>query len=221
MAKLPYTLSTELTDREREVARLREDEGLSLAKIAARLETSKGSVSTSWRMALAKRRQERNPRSAKTPRPPRTGLEFRDPAKAAEVLDLGTDPLVTLTAAAKQAGLPRSTVQAFMRRMGAKLQPALEEVREVKRANFTKKLWHKADTALDYIDEMTLAASPAKDLAITIGVLVDKARMIEGDPGSRVMKPEDRRKLNELAEALNAEMKRRKIIDVTPLVVTE
>ena len=221
MAKLPYTLSTELTDREREVARLREDEGLSLAKIAARLETSKGSVSTSWRMALAKRRQERNPRSAKTPRPPRTGLEFRDPAKAAEVLDAGTDPLATFSAVARQAGLPRSTVQAFMRRMGQKLEPALEEVRQVKRANFTKKLWHKADTALDYIDEMTLAAAPAKDLSITVGVLVDKARLLEGDTGSRVMTPEDRRKLNELAEALNAECARRKMIDITPQVATE
>ncbi len=61
-----------------------------------------------------------------------------------------------------------------------------------------------------------LARSSSKDVATIMGILVDKAQLLRGEP-TQITRLQDVKKLDEVAEMLQAEMQRRgKIIDVTP-----
>ncbi len=61
-----------------------------------------------------------------------------------------------------------------------------------------------------YMDDFSMAGAAVKDLAISAGIMVDKARLLKGEP-TTIYRHEDVRKLDELGAALMKEMKRRGI----------
>ena len=74
----------------------------------------------------------------------------------------------------------------------------------------------RARRALEYVDDLALASSSAKDLLIAAGVATDKMKLLRGEATS-VVRIEDDRKLDELAVMLHDEIQRRQAtIDVTP-----
>ena len=201
-----------LTEREAEVARLRDDEGMSWNAIADALGASKSSVNSSYRNVVAKRN-----------RPPHSSIhavEVKDPEKAAEVLDIATDPFMTIRAAAKECGFPPSTLHQFMKRIEARYRPLGDAIRTLKNDEMVKLLEDRARRAFEYLDDFALAAASAKDLAIAGGVMIDKARLLKDQP-TQIWSREDRRKQDQLMTALLVEAKRRGIIvDATPTAVT-
>jgi predicted DNA-binding protein (UPF0251 family) len=203
----------DLTEREAEIVRLRDDEGLSWAAIAKQLGTSKSSVNSSYRAACRKR-DASGPES----RAHGNSTEVRRPEETAEALDLATDPFATVKEAARKCGFPETTLRRLIHRMEARYKPMADGIREVKEGELLKLLEDRALRCVEHIDDVTLAGATVKDLAIAGGIMIDKARLLRGEP-TQIMRVEDRRKLGELAEALHHELERRHaagVIDVTP-----
>ena len=73
--------------------------------------------------------------------------------------------------------------------------------------------------AFQFLDDFALGQATARDVAVTIGVLTDKRRLLREEPTS-IMKHQDMRKLDEFLEEVSKELKRRgdgpEVIDVTP-----
>ena len=191
-----------LTERERLIVHLREDEGLSYQQIADRLGTSKGSVNSSYRNAKLK--------ATRKPTPNAQTVEVKDPVGTAKALDVLTDPFSSLRAAAKECGFPRSTMQQLERRMKARYKPLDEALREVKERELLQLLEDRASRALQYLDDFVMAGASAKDLAITAGVLIDKRQLLLGQP-TQILSNTDRKDLEDLMPRLYAEAKRRGI----------
>ena len=205
-----------LTEREVEVIRLRDEEKLPWAKIAERLGTVKGSVNASYRQAQTKIDRAENPEKY----PSKLGQghlsEVKRPEETAAVLDAATDPFMTIKAAAKQCNFPESTLKALMRRMKTAYQPLNEAIREIKDDEMVLLLEDRAHRCVTFIDDLNMGGAGVRDLAISAGVLIDKARLLKGQP-TQITRLEDVKKLDELAEMLNEEMKRRgRLIDITP-----
>ncbi len=68
----------------------------------------------------------------------------------------------------------------------------------------------RAQRCLFYMDDFSMAGAGLKDLAISAGIMTDKARLLKGEP-TTIYRHQDIRKLDELGAALMKEMKRRGI----------
>ena len=80
--------------------------------------------------------------------------------------------------------------------------------------------WTAARVLASFSD-YDIATTPAKDRAIIYGILTEKNQLLAGEP-TQIITFEDRRKMPELAAALQAELQRRgREIDVTPTRVEE
>ncbi len=198
-----------LTERQAQIVELRE-EGLSLSAIADRLGTGKGSISSSLRAAKAKAAATGAPKAfAQT-------VEVKNPAKGAEAIDKLTDPFTTIESAARACGLPRTTAQQLMKRLQTRYAPLKDAIREVKDRELARLCEDRAHRCLTYMDDFSMAGASVKDLAISAGVMIDKSRLLK-DQATHVIKIQDVRKLDEMAELLHAEMERRgMLVDVTP-----
>ncbi len=76
----------------------------------------------------------------------------------------------------------------------------------------------KAIAAIQYQQSLpeVVATASFRDLSSSLGILIDRRQLLKGEP-TAITRFQDIRKLDELAELLNAEMQRRgKMIDVTP-----
>lgn len=115
-----------------------------------------------------------------------------------------------LPKAAKLCGAPPTTVQGLIGRLKARYQPLNDAIVEVKREELLKLLDDRGWRVLTYLDDYALAAAGAKDLAITAGILIDKAQLIKGQP-TQILSHADREKIDELAPRVLAECRRRGI----------
>ena len=192
-----------LTERETEVLRLRDGEGLSWRSIAKELGVSKGSVNSSYRTATRKKNRPQHSSAH--------AIEVKDPEKAAEILDVATDPFMTIRATAKECGMAPSTVHQFLKRIKARYGPLDSAIRTLKNDEMIKLLEDRARRAFEYLDDFALAAASAKDLAIAGGVLIDKARLLKDEP-TQIVSMKDRRHWDDLGAALLQESIRRGII---------
>lgn len=210
---------SDLTEREVEVVRLRDEEKLVWREIAERLGTSKGAVNSSYREALKKRDRAANPQtySCKSEVKVRADtVEVKRPEETAELLDIALEPFKSIGAAAEACGFPPSTAKRLMKRMAARYKPLHDAVRKIKDEDMTLLLEDRAHRCITYIDDFNMAGAGVRDLAVSAGVMIDKARLLKGEP-TQITRLEDVKKLDELEEMLFAEMKRRgKLIDVTP-----
>ena len=101
------------------------------------------------------------------------------------------------------------------------IQPNCEPERAASDDELAVMFSDRARRALEYVDDLALASSSAKDLLISAGVATDKMKLLRGEATS-VVRIEDDRKLDELAVMLHDEIQRRQnMIDVTPERVDE
>ena len=201
-----------LTEREAEVVRLRDEEKLSWNAIARALGTSKSSVNSSYRNATNKKNRPPNSFSQ--------AIEVKDPEKAAEVLDIATDPFMTIRAAAKECGFPPSTLHQFMKRIEARYKPLGDAIRTLKNDEMVKLLEDRARRIFNYMDDFAMATASLRDLAIAGGVVIDKARLLKDQP-TQILTMQDRRHLDELGVALLKESVRRGLIPKEELLAIE
>ncbi len=208
---------SDLTEREVEVVRLRDEEKLVWREIAERLGTSKGAVNSSYREALKKRDRAANPQTQKSEIKVRADtVEVKRPDETAELLDIALEPFKSIGAAAEACGFPPSTAKRLMKRMAARYKPLHDAVRKIKDEDMTLLLEDRAHRCITYIDDFNMAGAGVRDLAVSAGVMIDKARLLKGEP-TNIMRVQDIKELDELGKMLNAEMKRRGLlIDVTP-----
>ena len=166
-----------LTDREHEIVYLRDLEGLSFQSIAEHFDTSKGSVNSSYRNAKRKLEDGSMARG--------NSIESKDPERASNALDAVTDPFATIRQAAKECGFPESTIRRFIKRLESRYRPLDAAIREVRREELIQLFEDRASRALQYMDDFTLSGSSARDLAIVAGIMVDKSRLLRGEPTLR------------------------------------
>ncbi len=210
-----------LTERETSIIRLRDDEGLSWAKIGERLGTTKGSVNSSYRAAKLKLDRAANPEAYRkapkqAPKANSRSVEVTKPDETAELLDIALEPYASIAAAAETCGFPKSTARNLMKRIAARYKPLRDAIKPVKDEEMILLLEDRARRALLYCDDFVMAGAPAQALMTTAAIAIDKARLLKGEP-TAITRLQDIRKLDEVGELLMAEMKRRgKLIDVTP-----
>ncbi len=74
----------------------------------------------------------------------------------------------------------------------------------------------RAHRCVHFIDDPTMGAAGVRDLAVSAGVLIDKARLLKGEP-TAITRFQDIKRLDEVGKLLHDEMERRGLlIDVTP-----
>lgn len=128
---------------------------------------------------------------------------------AQALLDLG-DPEETLEAAARATGLGRSTAQALLRRLRAQHSPLINELRTTNSSELTGILEDRIWRALQYLDDFNLAKAPARDLAVIVGILLEKRQLLRGEP-THILSTTERANLNELVPLMVKEAQRRGI----------
>ena len=211
-----------LTEREVEVLRLKDEEGLSWTKIGERLATTKSSVNSSYRAAKLKLDRAANPEAHRqAPNVNGNTVEVKRPDETAALLDTALEPFVHIQAAARACGFPPSTAKRLMQRMAARYQPLRDAIAPVKDEELILLLQDRALRCLQYADDFAMAGAPLKDLLVSAGIAIDKAQLLKGEP-TQITRLEDIRKLDQVGKLLQAEMERRGlIVDVTPEPTSE
>ena len=126
----------------------------------------------------------------------------------ADVLLEGSKPFVSFLAAAKELGLKTHTTQRLVQRLRAQYQPVLSELRKFQKDEFLGLLEDRAHRALEYMDDYTLANANAKDLAIIVGILMEKRQLLRGEP-TQILSIEERAGMSDLIPKLLREAERR------------
>ena len=126
----------------------------------------------------------------------------------ADVLLEGSKPFASFLAAAKELGLKTHTTQRLVQRLRAQYQPVLSELRKFQKDEFLGLLEDRAHRALEYMDDYTLANANAKDLAIIVGILMEKRQLLRGEP-TQILSIEERAGMSDLIPKLLREAERR------------
>jgi len=149
-----------------------------------------------------------------------TAVEYRDPERAAAVMDALTDPRFgNLVAACRAAGLPDRVAEGFIRRLRLKYNGITVEARNLQTRELEDMLGKKIHLAIQYMDDKVMSEASYRDLAMGTAQLIEKRQLLRGEP-TAIISDHERKKLHELLPALVAEAQRRQLtIDVTPTKV--
>lgn len=142
--------------------------------------------------------------------------EYRKPEVAAAAIEAAADPMAEtqkeaiarVNEALKASGLPDKVSEALVRRLKVKYANATFAARELRTTEILEMLGKKIDHAAFYLDDKVLSEASARDLMLGITALVEKRNLLRGEP-TAIVSDHERKKLNELAPALLAEIKRR------------
>lgn len=146
-------------------------------------------------------------------------VEFARPEQAAAALVFegapeGFDP-IRFEEYCRQAGLPKPVTDGVLKRLKLRFAPIVNEVKVWSTKHFQDMLDDRIGKALGYLDDSVLSSASAKDLAITIGILIEKRALLRGEP-TQILTVEERQNLNVLVSAVVQEATRRGItIDQT------
>lgn len=143
--------------------------------------------------------------------PSTQGVEFKDPEKAAALIDAATEPeakLENISRVFREYGLPPATSLALLRRIRQKYFGVVEATRSLKSGEIVDALNHKIDLALRYMDDHTMSGASFRDLALGTAAMIEKRQLLRGEP-TQIISDAERKKIHELAPLLLAEVKRR------------
>jgi len=149
----------------------------------------------------------------------RASPEMVNPEKTAEIIDKamterGLDREKFLELAAT-AGMPAKVAHGLMARARANWGAIYKEVKRLKGEELVDKLHDRLSVALEYLDDYALANASGKDLAIIIGILIEKAQLVGGKP-TQIYDHTLGMKLQTMMPAFMEEARRRGItLDVT------
>lgn len=165
-------------------------------------------------LLMAKRGRARKPARPQVP-----PLALDDPA----LLDAASERWGRLKAVAEEAGVGEDAARRLVQRIQAKYGKLDGELKELKTSELLLWLNDRARRALEWLDDTALAGASAKDLAIVVGILLEKRQLLRGEP-TQILSVEERRRLDELVPVLLREAQRRGMllefrgptVDVTP-----
>lgn len=151
---------------------------------------------------------------ARGPRGPREGPEGdRAIERFLSVFDQLADPEHSRTnaALARELGCSKRRVEQIRERIQKRLDPTLQEAREVRASQLSelaKGAAYKIGLALNEKTMDQLRAEPIRELGLTFNYMVDKYLLLEGKPTQR-LSIEELGSLDELAKELLQEARRR------------
>ena len=147
----------------------------------------------------------------------KNATEAKYPEQTAVALENLVDPLAKFEEIAEAAGLPKKTVNILARRLKRRWVPVADKMRVVSQKDLLMKIEDKMVQSLDYMDDVTFASAPLRDLAMCFGILHDKRQLLMGQP-TQILSVTERKELNELIPDIIAEAQRRGItIDAAPV----
>ena len=147
----------------------------------------------------------------------KNATEVKYPEETAVALENLVDPLAKFEEIAEAAGLPKKTVDILARRLKRRWVPVADKMRVVSQKDLLMKIEDRMVQALDYMDDVTFASAPLRDLAMCFGILHDKRQLLMGQP-TQILSVTERKELNELLPDIIAEAQRRGItIDAAPV----
>jgi len=147
-------------------------------------------------------------------------VENRDPETAADVVM--TDPshesgIKRFMEAAAACGMPKAMALSLKKRMETRYLPASESLRTVNTGTLIQYLDDRALKALEYMDDAVFAEAPLRDLAVTMGILIEKRQLLRGEP-TQILSVEERSSLDDLIPMIVDEAQRRGMaIDNNPM----
>ena len=136
----------------------------------------------------------------------------------AQALSLPTNPshspaeavrarLASLTSAAEAAGLPKAFARALVDRL-ARNPEFISSGIALTNAELIAAIDDKIRLAVAHLDPVVFAAMSGRDLAVTFGILLDKKRLLQGEP-TQILDDARRRTLDELLPHVLKEAERR------------
>lgn len=143
-------------------------------------------------------------------------IEAKEPEKAAAFMLLAAHPDISVNGAAKFLGIAHQTAHDLYERLRTEYLPELETLRKYTTDEFLALIDNRIGRALEHLTDEKLEKAEVRDLAVAIGILVEKRQLLRGEPTS-IISVEDRRRLTDLIPLLVAEAARRgEIIDLNP-----
>ena len=209
----------ELTALQQETYDLREKEGKRFREIAELQGKSISSVNDTYR--LAKMKVEGLIRSQKDGHSNQAVENTLPVEKAVALMDAITDPFKKLVEAAKECGMKPSVVEGLARRMRTRYLGVTDQMRAIKTKDMIVKIDERIGHALNYLDDYVMADAGFRDLAMGVGILIEKRQLLRGEP-TQIISVDERASLNKLLPMLVEEARRRGItIDVRAERVVE
>ena len=194
--------NTDLTDVDKEVIRLRDEQKLTWKKIGE-IRCCRGDTCRKLYLKAhnkLKLSQQIGVRG-------KAGTT-ETPKQAATAIDMLTDDKFDLAKISQACGVPLSVVKGLRRRLKTRWQAVDGKVRKIKIEQLLEMLDDKAIRCLEFLDDFALAGSSAKDLAVTFAVLTDKSLLLRGQP-TQIISHEERLSLNVLMPSLVREIQSR------------
>ena len=108
----------------------------------------------------------------------------------------------------EQTGLPQRTIDAFINRFKRRYLPVKLEAERITTKELVRKLETKANMALEYMDDIAFNEASLRDLAVTLGILLEKRQLLNHE-ATVIIGIEERKHLNELIPAMLREAERR------------
>ena len=115
--------------------------------------------------------------------------------------------------AARNLGLNQKVTNALLKR----LEQPVNGNKKYSPKELLEQLDLKIALGLDYMDDLAFASASLKELSISMGILIEKRQLLQGQP-TQIMSHQEVKELDELIPALYEECKRRGLtIEATPI----
>lgn len=134
---------------------------------------------------------------------------------------IATNPDDAIRKLAKAEGFPYYAIEKFIKRIRVSHVNLKAEATKLGRRELIEKIQEKIALGLHYMDDFSMAGMDGKDLAIMLGILIEKQQLLEGRP-TAILSFEERKHLSDLLPAYAREAARRGItIDATAVEIQE
>lgn len=137
--------------------------------------------------------------------------------QVAEMLfEFATQPADAVRAGLEARGFSATTINRFLELMRVKEAGAGQLVKGYSQRDYLAQLREKSQLALSYVTDEKLAAAGVKDVAITVGILTEKAQLLDNRP-TAIFSFEERAPMADLLKtALKEASRRQMVIDLDP-----
>lgn len=108
----------------------------------------------------------------------------------------------------RRSGLSKTTADALLLRLRTRHLPMQMELKRLTTAELIDVIDEKISMALSYMDDVSMQAASASQLAVIFGILSDKRQLLRGEP-TQILSVLERSSLDELMPVLLAEAARR------------
>jgi len=153
------------------------------------------------------------------PEPPEPEADL--PADAVAALHAISAPVEQVLEAHRAAGISRDITMGVIQRLAAQQAGFKHSLKALSVKFLIGTIEEKIALVLHYLDEFAISSAKPRDLAIILGILIDKRQLLLGEP-TQILSMQDRKHVNELIPVLLQEAEARGMtIDLTPASYSE